>query len=752
MAELRLATIYGNGMVLQQKAVNRLYGFASSETVVSAELERFPADRHESPDAEMQYGVLFSEDEIAGRDGYFEFRLPPLVASKDPCRLTVRSVTDVIVIDDILIGELWYAAGQDNMAQTVRESDVEHALDECVNLRDIRFFQMSLDGLSEQIRQYSYTPLGEAQGGEWQRGDQVYLMKDQSAVAFSFAVDFYNEWQIPVGVINAACPGTYIHSWLPREIIEADPIIRNHVREVRLYRDRDNWNAETAEREQREDRYGTGAFKSFPRPQTVALLDGRKPDRADPAPLVVPRATIRKSTLIQQMIPLAHEFSPRKQPSAMFNHKVSPFVGLSLRGVLWLQGESDVDDPEYYLRALRYLVETFGEVFVPVDQKITLIMSQLPSYLYNGLNAIGLAAFNEMLALARHTLNADTGLVTLYDLPLDYKEDGSFCGALTPYAKREVGRRMARLASGFLARDDRPRSAPEPVSLERIGNKWMVDFTPAAVRGGGLNLRHGENVLKGFAICDGNRVFVKAEARILYGVRVLVWHDQIKDPVSLTYGFSSFNGDANLIGSDGMPVLPFRVDLEPSQYLVPMPWFDMDRLEEFSWEEFLDGDSPRPRKRNLPGKKRLWSVTKGRAELSLTNEVNGYSHSDIKLEYVNADERPVEIDAAVALASWYPPLDLTPYSAVELVLVNPDHQEKMIQLLLEDANGVVFESSPRKIEDAFRQQVIRWADTELANDTEEIVRFGFRVVDPGARGSLVLIRVKLDYRPDERDE
>ena len=243
---------------------------------------------------------------------------------KDPCRLTVRSVTDVIVIDDILIGELWYAAGQDNMAQTVRESDVEHALDECVNLRDIRFFQMSLDGLSEQIRQYSYTPLGEAQGGEWQRGDQVYLMKDQSAVAFSFAVDFYNEWQIPVGVINAAGPGTYIHSWLPREIIEADPIIRNHVREVRLYRDRDNWNAETAEREQREDRYGTGAFKSFPRPQTVALLDGRKPDRADPAPLVVPRATIRKSTLIQQMIPLAHEFSPRKQPSTMFNHKVSP--------------------------------------------------------------------------------------------------------------------------------------------------------------------------------------------------------------------------------------------------------------------------------------------------------------------------------------------------------------------------------------------------------------------------------------------
>ncbi len=751
MADLRLATIFGNGMVLQQKTVNRLYGFAKSETRVTVEFERFPADRHATTEVESQYGVLFTEEEVSGRDGYFEFRLPALVASNDPCRLTVRSMTDVVIVDDILIGELWYAAGQDNMAQTVRESDVADMLDECVNLHHIRFYQMSSDGLSDKVRDYSYTPLGEAQGGEWQRGDQMYLMGEQSAIAFSFAIDFHNEWQVPVGVINAACPGTYIHSWLPREIIEADPIIKNHAREVRLYRDRDNWNSEIAEREQKDNRQDGASFKSFPRPQTVALLDGRKPDRTDPAPLVVPRATIRKSTVLQQMIPLEHEFSPRNQPSAIFNHKVAPFVGLSLRGVLWMQGESDVDSPDYYLRALRYLVEAFYEIFEPVDQKLNLVISQLPAYLYNEMNAIGLAIFNESLACARHTLRANTGLVTIYDLALDYNEQGAFCGALTPKAKREIGRRVARVASGLLADDDRPKSAPEPISMERVGNKWMVNFTPSAVRGHGLLLRPGETVLKGFAICDRNRVFVKAEARILYGVRVLVWHDQIDDPVSLTYGFSSFNGEANLTGSDGTPVLPFRIDLEPSNYLVPMPWFDMDKLEDFGWEELLDCEVPRLRKKNWPGTKKLWSVTKGRGELSLTNEVNGYSHHDIKLQYVNADERPVEIDAAVALASYYPPLDLTPYGGVDLVVLNPDHQEKQIQLLLEDVNGVTFESSPRKIEDAFRQQIIRWTEAELANDTAQIVRFGFRIVDPAARGSLILIQIKLDYRSEESE-
>ncbi|HNZ62834.1 MAG TPA: hypothetical protein PKH23_00680 [Bacillota bacterium] len=748
MSDLRLATIFSNGMVLQQKTVNRLYGFARSETRVTVEFERFPADRHAQPDIESQYGVLFSEHEIAGRDGYFEFKLPALVASNDPCRITVRSVSDVIVVDDILIGELWYAGGQDNMAQTVRESDVEQMLEECVNLRHIRFFQMNADGLSDQVREYSYAPLGEAQGGEWQRGDQMYLMGDQSAVAFSFAVDFHAAWQIPVGVINAACPGTYIHSWLPREMIESDPIIKNHVREVRLYRDRDNWNSEIAEREQKDSRQSTIGSQSFPRPQTVALLDGRKPDRADPAPLVVPRAAIRKTTVMQQMIPLEHEFTPRNQPGAVFNHKLAPFVGLSLRGVLWMQGESDVDNPDYYLRALRSLVDTWQEMFEPADRRLCVVLTQLPAYLYKGMNAVGLAEFNETLARAVHTLRANTGLVTVYDLPLDYDENSACCAALTPRAKREIGRRMSRIASGLMAGDGRPSSAPEPISMERIGNKWMVNFTQSAVRGHGLLLRPGDNILKGFAICDRNRVFVKAEARILYGVRVLVWHDQIDDPVSLTYGFSAFNGEANLTGPDGTPVLPFRVDLEPSDYLAPMPWFDFDALEAFAWEEQPNCESPLFRKRNWPGTKQLWSVTRGRGELSLTHDVNGYSSADIRLEYVNADERPVEIDAAVALASFYPPLDLTPYRAVELILVNPDHQEKKIQLLLEDANGVVFESPPRKIEDAFRQQIIRWAGTELANDTGQIVRFGFRIVDPGARGSLVFLRVKLDYRPE----
>ncbi len=748
MSALRLAAVFGHGMVLQQKTVTRLFGFTQSQMPVTVELERFPAEIKRQTESDTQYGLVFREEDLSGRDGYFEFKLPAFPASYDPYRLTVRSGAELVVVDDILIGEVWYAAGQDNMAQTVRMSDAQDLLADCVNLAPVRFFQMNQDGLSAQLAEYSYTPLGEAQGGQWQRGDQTYLMGDISALAFSFARDLYYAWDLPVGVISASCPGTYIHAWLPRDIIEADPIIRNHVREVKLYRDKASWNMEKVDPVQT-DRQDSSPGRLFPRPQTVALLDGRRPDRAAPPPLIVPRAVVRKAQVIQDIIPLEREFSARNQPAAIFNHKLAPFVGLSIRGVLWMQGENDVDNPEYYLRALAHLVDTFKELFEPAGAGLHLVMAQLPPYLYNGLNAFGLAVFNEMLAHACHVLPIRAGLVTLYDISPAFACQEQFCAALTPFAKKELGRRMSVVAQGLVLGGDLPAGAPAPVSMERIGNKWMIDLTPQAVRGHGLQLRQGDNLLKGFAICDQSRIFVKAEARILYGVRVLVWHDQIKDPESITYAFSAFNSEANLQGADGIPVLPFRVDLEPSKYLVPMPWADCDNLSLFSWKEPLIRDTPRAKKKDWPAENPLWWISRGRGELALTEEVNGYSRADIQLNYWNADERPVEIDAALSLASAYPPLDFSPYGAIELTVLNPDHQEKAIQLLLEDANGVIFESRPARVEDAFRQQTLVWGEGELANDTSRITRLAFRVMDPGARGSLIFIRVNLQYIPNE---
>ena len=145
----------------------------------------------------------------------------------------------------------------------------------------------------------------------------------------------------------------------------------------------------------------------------------------------------------------------------------------------------------------------------------------------------------------------------------------------------------------------------------------------------------------------------------------------------------------------------------------------------------------------------LWEITGGRGKLELTDEIEGYGSADMRLDYWNADDRPLVIDAAVSPVSAYPPLDLSVYSGIELTLLNPDHQSKTVQLLLEDANGVVFESLPAAVEDAFRQQTLVWDREKLAIDMSRVTRLAFRLIDPGGRGSLVFIRVNFPYRPEE---
>jgi sialate O-acetylesterase len=734
---IKLATVFRDGMVLQQGVVSRLYGFAPEKSRVHLKIERLAFDEVSAQENASRYGIIYEEDDVTERDGYFQIKLPQLEASFDKYKIIVSSTEHEIVLEDVLVGEVWLAAGQDNMAQKVRESDVGKLLDKAINLENIRFFQMNENGLSDKTSTYSPHPLGEAADAFWLRGDQVHLAKDVSAVGFSFAWHMSQAINVPIGIINAACPGTYIHSWLPREVLEKEPVMKSHVRELKLYRDDESWNQETVERTVKGQEFDVSfARRRSARPQTAALLDGRQPDTFDPSPKIIPRPQVRRTMMHKRTVPLARIFDPKNQPGAMFNHKLSPLVGLALRGILWLHGESDVDSPDYYNSALEQLVISFKELFVPADAELHFIYAHIQSYLYSGLGPYGLANFNEMLTSCHHSLDISCGLVTQYDLPLDYEKDESVCLALTPWAKLQLGARMCLIARGLCGEEGISTSAPEPVSLEQVGNKWMINFTSTAVQGGGLRMPAGETELRGFSVCGKNRVFVPAKARILYGVRVLVWHEEIDEPESLVYGFDNFNSYANLYGSDGLPVVPFRLDLEESLFLSPTPWADMNSLEHFVWKKSIDEDELRVKKTDWPETEDLWQVWRGRGRFSALQSRGVDSWKGLVLEYRNADDRVLEFGPYLNYASAYPPLNLEPYSRMNMTLYNPDHREKRLILKIEDANGVKYEASPQIIKDDFRDQNLLWRLDEITVNRAQIVKLSFQLNDRGGTGKL----------------
>lgn len=59
-------------------------------------------------------------------------------------------------------------------------------------------------------------------------------------------------------------------------------------------------------------------------------------------------------------------------------------------------------------------------------------------------------------------------------------------------------------------------------------------------------------------LAGADRVFYPAEGRV-EGDRLIVWSNQVKDPVAVRYQFSNA-GIGNLFSKEGLPVEPFRTD------------------------------------------------------------------------------------------------------------------------------------------------------------------------------------------------
>jgi sialate O-acetylesterase len=67
--------------------------------------------------------------------------------------------------------------------------------------------------------------------------------------------------------------------------------------------------------------------------------------------------------------------------------------------------------------------------------------------------------------------------------------------------------------------------------------------------------------LKHFAIAGKDDKFIWANAEIR-GMKVIVWNENIKEPVAVRYAWADNPYGANLFNSDGLPASPFRTDEE----------------------------------------------------------------------------------------------------------------------------------------------------------------------------------------------
>jgi len=220
-ANVILPGIFGDHMVLQRNAEVTVWGFAKP----FEEVTLHPQWSDEAPSM------------LTGADGRWELKIHTPDAG-GPYTLTVKGWNE-IVIQDVLIGEVWLASGQSNMeltgsgemnwARTLRKSGekgtfdpdkvetvLKAASDSAAAYPLLRFFNVGpVQGDAEQNDLY----------GHWEVCTPESMM-DTSLVGFYFSRELSDKLGgIPVGLIHSSWGGTPAEAWIPAANVANDRIL-----------------------------------------------------------------------------------------------------------------------------------------------------------------------------------------------------------------------------------------------------------------------------------------------------------------------------------------------------------------------------------------------------------------------------------------------------------------------------------------------------------------------------------------------
>lgn len=253
-----------------------------------------------------------------------------------------------------------------------------------------------------------------------------------------------------------------------------------------------------------------------------------------------------KYKLGAEMPPLESQTFIRWKPSGLYNAMISPLLNYRIKGVIWYQGESNAGKPIKYRRLFPTLIKDWRQNWN--QESFPFLFVQLPNFM----EAKDQPTESNWALLREAQLKTLTVPNTGMAVTIDIGEWND----IHPLNKKDVGKRLA-LAARKVAygKEDVVYSSPIYKDMKIKGNKVILTFKHT---GSGL-IAKGEEELKGFAICGPDKEFVWAEAKIKNN-KVIVWNDDISNPVAVRYAWADNPKDANLYNKEGLPASPFRTD------------------------------------------------------------------------------------------------------------------------------------------------------------------------------------------------
>jgi sialate O-acetylesterase len=627
--EVRLPKLISDGMVLQRDEQVKIWGWAASNEKIALVF------------MDSTYSIMANEN------GEWHVTLQKMSAG-GPYEMRLNA-SNKIVINDIFIGDVWVCSGQSNMELPMSRVSWVYP-DEIANSENFAIRQFYVP------RKYDFNnPLSDFETGSWKSASPESV-HDFSAVAYFYAKELYEKYQIPIGLINASLGGSPAEAWMSEEALKEFP---DHYEEAQRFKDSllikqieeadtkriGVWHAQLRQKDEgyqdpqnlwysvdlntldwasmevpgywadgklgplngvvwfrkkinipssmvgspaklilgsivdadsvfvNEVFVGATSYRYPPRRYDLPpdlLTEGQNtivvrvinsagnggfvPDK--PYEIVVGKRTIDlrgdwQYRLGATMAPLARETFIRWKPLGLYNAMIAPILNYGIKGVIWYQGESNAGRAIEYRNLFPALIRDWRNNWKIGD--FPFLFVQLASYMESK-NQPSESHWALLREAQLKTLSVpNTGMAVTIDV-------GEW-NDIHPVNKKDVGKRLALAAQKIAYGDETVvHSGPIYKSMKVDGTKIILTFTNV---GSGLTAK-GDVGLSCFAISGADSQFVWAQTKV-EGNTVIVWSEDVANPVAVRYAWADNPQGANLFNIEGLPASPFRTDSGESQ-------------------------------------------------------------------------------------------------------------------------------------------------------------------------------------------
>jgi sialate O-acetylesterase len=482
-AAVKLPGVFQDHMVLQRQMPVVVWGWADPAEKVSVEFAGCKAEV------------------TADASGSWKAELPPLEASAEGRPLTVKG-SNILTVNDVLVGEVWLCSGQSNMEWALGKSDGGTNACAATNAL-LRLCTIPHNGQADPSPDVT---------AKWViSGDPS--MKAFSAIGWWFGDKLQRELNVPVAILNDSYGGTPIQAWMPIETLRSGPWPRN-----------DRWN----------------------NPEIARAEYDKKKAAMQPA---YDKYLADKASAIQ-----SHQPAPEppkgwpgdyRGPSVLWNGMIHPLLPFRFRGVCWYQGENNayVGIANTYGLLLPVLIaewrRAFGQPELPFFV-FQLARNRKPQTDPNEASGIAPVQEAQLQTVAK---TPHTALIVTEDLG----EENVHYLRKEPAAARAAALALAKVYG-------RGGEVECPV----FGSLAIKDGVCAVTIAHGQGLSSGGVPPKAFTIAGEDRKFFYAGA-VIEGETVKVSSPQVPMPVAVRYAWADMP-DVNVVNGRGLPLAPFRTD------------------------------------------------------------------------------------------------------------------------------------------------------------------------------------------------